>query len=133
MKILLDTCVWGGAVAELRSAGHDAVWVGEWAHDPGDDEILAHAHEQQRVLVTLDKDFGEIAILRRVAHSGIVRLVSFSARQQASACMDVLSRYGDELIVGAIVTAEPGRVRIRPPEPPEVSGEADQPGNEECK
>ena len=29
MKILLDTCVWGGVVQELRTAGHDLVWAGE--------------------------------------------------------------------------------------------------------
>ena len=29
MNILLDTCVWGGAKAELQSAGHDVVWTGE--------------------------------------------------------------------------------------------------------
>lgn len=59
MKLLLDTCIWGGAVPELRAAGHDIEWAGEWARDPGDDEILAIANGEQRILVTLDKDFGE--------------------------------------------------------------------------
>ena len=35
MKILLDTCVWGGVVQELRAAGHDVVWTGDWQEDPG--------------------------------------------------------------------------------------------------
>jgi hypothetical protein len=35
MRLLLDTCVWGGAVNELRSAGHDGIWAGEWDQDPG--------------------------------------------------------------------------------------------------
>lgn len=116
MKVLLDTCVWGGAVADLRAAGHDVEWVGEWPDDPGDDEILAHAVQEQRLLITLDKDFGEIAILRQRPHCGILRLVNFSARQQAAVCIDVLFRYGDELSAGAIITAEPGRLRVRPPE-----------------
>jgi hypothetical protein len=33
MKILLDTCVWGGVVQELRAAGHDVVWVFLTTHD----------------------------------------------------------------------------------------------------
>ncbi len=33
MKILLDTCVWGGVVQELRAAGHDVVWAGDWQED----------------------------------------------------------------------------------------------------
>jgi Domain of unknown function (DUF5615) len=61
MKILLDSCVWGGAKAELSSLGHDVIWCGEWDADPGNDEILAHAFKEGRVLVTLNKDFGELA------------------------------------------------------------------------
>ena len=64
MKILLDTCVWSGARQDLVEAGHDVIWAGEWDEDPGDEEILARAHSQGRVLVTLDKDFGELAIVR---------------------------------------------------------------------
>ena len=116
MRLLLDTCVWGGAVSELQSAGHDVVWTGNWPEDPGDEEILAFAHREGRILVTLDKDFGELAIVRRTPHSGIVRLVNLSARRQAIACLHVLELYGEELESGAIVTAEPGRLRIRPAE-----------------
>jgi predicted nuclease of predicted toxin-antitoxin system len=56
MRVLLDTCVWGGAKTELAKAGHDVVWMGDFAPDPGDEEILAQAYREQRVLVTLDKD-----------------------------------------------------------------------------
>jgi predicted nuclease of predicted toxin-antitoxin system len=92
------------------------VWAGSWAEDPGDEEILRRAHADGRVLATLDKDFGEIAIVRGVAHSGIVRLVEVRAREQGRALADVLARRGDELRAGAIVTVEPGRIRVRPAE-----------------
>ena len=59
MKVLLDTCVWGGALRHLETAGLDVVWTGSWPEDPGDEEILAFTHKEQRVLVFLDKDFGE--------------------------------------------------------------------------
>jgi predicted nuclease of predicted toxin-antitoxin system len=116
MKILLDSCVWGKARAELAAAGHDAVWCGDWPRDPGDEEILTQAHAEGRVLVTLDKDFGELAVLRGLPHGGIVRLVNISAHQQAVVCLRVLALHGPELASGAIVTAEPGRLRIRLPE-----------------
>jgi predicted nuclease of predicted toxin-antitoxin system len=116
VKLLLDTCVWGGARLDLEAAGHDVVWTGNWPSDPGDEEILTYAHREQRILVTLDKDFGELAVVRGSPHSGIVRLVNTSARRQASVCQYVLERYGDALQSGAIITAEPGRLRIRPPE-----------------
>lgn len=113
MKLLLDSCFWGGAVGELTALGHDVEWSGTWPRDPGDAEILARAREANRVLVALDKDFGELAIVRGLPHAGIIRLVRFAARQQATACQQILERYGTELENCAIVTAELGRVRIR--------------------
>ena len=41
MKLLLDSCVWGGVRDALVASGHDVVWTGDWDEDPGDDEILA--------------------------------------------------------------------------------------------
>jgi predicted nuclease of predicted toxin-antitoxin system len=115
VKLLLDACVWGGAADQLAAAGHDVVWAGDWTEDPGDEEILARASRDGRVLVTLDKDFGELAIVRGQHHAGIVRLVDIGARQQAAVGLEVLIRHGEELLAGAIVTAEPGRMRLRPP------------------
>ena len=115
MKLLLDACVWGGARKELIAGGHDVVWAGDWPHDPGDDKIIDQALAEGRILITLDKDFGELAIVRGKAHRGIVRLVNISAKQQAGICAQVLARHGKELEAGAIVTAEPTRLRIRLP------------------
>src|SRR5579859_6681058 len=64
MQLLLDACVWSGAVEELRAAGHDVIYAADWSPDPGDEEILRRAHEQSRVLITLDRDFGELAAIR---------------------------------------------------------------------
>ena len=80
MKLLLDTCVWGG-VREIAATGHDLVWAGSWSEDPGDEEILASAERDGRVLVTLDKDFGELAVVRNQPHGGIIRLVDIAATQ----------------------------------------------------
>jgi predicted nuclease of predicted toxin-antitoxin system len=90
------------------------VWTGDLAQDPGDVQILAQAYQEQRVLVTLDKDFGELAIRQNLPHCGIVRLGSISARQHGIVSVQVVAQYGDELLKGAIVTVEVGRVRIRP-------------------
>lgn len=114
MRLLLDACVWGGAAGDLRAAGHDVVWAGDWAEDPGDEQVLARADREERVLVTLDKDFGEWAVLRRTPHRGILRLVGCRAAQQAPACARVLALHGAELLAGAVITTEPTRLRIRP-------------------
>lgn len=113
MKLLLDACVWGGAREELRALGHDVVWAGDWPEDPGDAEILARAHAEGRVLVTLDKDFGEIVVVHGVRHSGILRVVAQAAREQARTIARVLELHGGELADGALITAGAGRLRIR--------------------
>ncbi len=77
MKVLLDACLSPEAKSQLEAAGHDVVWAGDWREDPGDTAILSQAYQQERVLVTLDKDFGELGVLREARHCGIVRLVIF--------------------------------------------------------
>jgi predicted nuclease of predicted toxin-antitoxin system len=114
MKVLLDSCVWGGAKQTLAVAGHDVVWSGDWPEDPGDEEILAQAHGEGRVLVTLDKDFGELAVVYGKPHSGILRLVNLPARQQGPVCVRILALHGAELQAGAIITADAYKLRIRP-------------------
>ena len=113
MKLLLDTCVWGGAVQRLREWGHDVVWSGDWDTDPGDQEILRIAHQEGRVLITLDKDFGELAIVFRYPHAGILRLAGIPSRQLAYSVQSVLEGYGEALEQGAIVTLDQDRLRIR--------------------
>ena len=117
MKLLLDTCVSPRTCAALAAAGHDVLWSGNWDPDPGDEEILAVARRESRILITLDKDFGELAVVFGLPHCGIVRLVDIDPQQQTTACEHVLSRHGEELIAGAIATVERHRTRLRPPEP----------------
>lgn len=116
-KILLDSCVWSGVRDELLAAGHDVDWVGDWPADPGDEEILARAQADSRIVVTLDKDFGEMIVRGKIAHNGILRLVDTPPRQQGSVCQQVLSLHAEELRKGAIVTASTFRIRIRAAEP----------------
>lgn len=116
MKLLLDNCVWNKSREHLQTAGHDVVHIGGWSEDPGDEELLRRAHAENRVLVTLDKDFGELAVVRAQPHVGIIRLAGIPARRQGPVCAIVLERYGSLLARGAIVTVEPGRIRVRSPE-----------------
>jgi predicted nuclease of predicted toxin-antitoxin system len=113
VKVLLDTCVWGGVQQVLKAAGHDVIWAGDWDKDPGDEEILSIAHQEGRVLVTLDKDFGELAVLFGRPHSGILRLVNLSSQEQGIICVKVLKDYRINLAHGALITAERDRVRVR--------------------
>jgi len=116
MRVLLDSCVGSGIAVVLQGAGHDVLRVSDFGPDTGDVRVLALAREQDRVLITLDKDLGELAIVRRLPHCGIVRLVNSSTAKQGSACLHVLEAYEHALIEGSIITVEPDRIRIRTPE-----------------
>lgn len=63
MRLLLDTCVSPRTRDALLATGHDAVWTGDWDADPGDEAILEFAYRESRILITLDEDFGELAVV----------------------------------------------------------------------
>lgn len=115
MKILLDSCIWGGARINLINANHDVKWVGDFLTDPGDTAIIQLAFNEKRILITQDKDFGELAVFRGMTHCGIIRLVGFSALEQGSISAQILEKYKSELSQNSILTVEPTRVRVRLP------------------
>ncbi len=115
MKLLLDACMSPGAVKQLRDAGHDVSWMCDWGRDPGDEAILARAAAEGRVLVTLDNDFGELAVARRQTHAGIVRLVEDSVWKHAELCEQVLARHAPELARGGVAVVERRRIRVHMP------------------
>ncbi len=99
----------------LVAAGHDVTAAIDWPRDPGDEEILSAAQSEGRVLVTLDKDFGELVIGKGRLHHGIIRLVNLASHQQAASCVHVLEAHPEDLMNGAIITVEAGRLRVRTP------------------
>ncbi|MFP4504142.1 MAG: DUF5615 family PIN-like protein [Cyclobacteriaceae bacterium] len=113
MKVMLDSCVWGGAGKVLQTAGYDVIWIGDFLKDPGDEAIITLAFEQDRVLITLDKDSGELAVVKGMPHHGIVRLVDHAGREQGPVCVQVLHKYRDDLVKGALITVDKQKVSVR--------------------
>ena len=75
MRILADENVAGDVVAALRHSGHDVAWILTEAPSSRDRDILIRATAEDRVLVTADKDFGELAFRSDMqAPSGVVLL-----------------------------------------------------------
>lgn len=116
MKLLVDACAGRRLAGFLGRAGHDVVFVGDWGKDPGDDEILAIARVEQRVIITRDKDFGTLAVRDKLPSCGIVRLVELPPVREVELCIEVLSRHTTELARGALITMDSHRVRLREPE-----------------
>ena len=73
MRILADENFAGDAVIALRERGHDVAWVRSDAPGSSDLEVIARAQAEGRVLVTFDKDFGELVFRSGLsASSGVV-------------------------------------------------------------
>jgi predicted nuclease of predicted toxin-antitoxin system len=86
VKVLVDSCIASSVAPALSSAGHDVECVSDWPADPGDAEVLGRAKASGRVVLTLDKDFGDLVVVRGQAHAGIVRLVGFSTGKHRCCC-----------------------------------------------
>jgi uncharacterized protein with PIN domain len=61
MRFLADENFPANAVKELKAAGHDVIWVRTAAPGSRDEDILALAAREERIILTFDKDFGELA------------------------------------------------------------------------
>jgi predicted nuclease of predicted toxin-antitoxin system len=60
MKFLIDQCAGRGLADWLRSNGHDSVYSAALGPDPGDLALLQRAVSEERILVTIDTDFGRL-------------------------------------------------------------------------
>ena len=114
MRFLLDQSADARLVAWLTQRGHDAVRIGH-DHPPGlpDEEVLAIATREERILITDDRDFGELVFRRRHPHAGVIylRLASYSFALTAARLNDVLTHHGSRLDRFLVVT--PASVRER--------------------
>lgn len=68
MEFLLDSCISSFAVDALKNAGFRVLWIPELGTDPGDDAIIQKAFYENLVLVTADKDFGELVFIFNKPH-----------------------------------------------------------------
>ena len=115
MRFLANENFPGDAVAALKAAGHDIVWVRAVAPGSKDEDILAWAEREARVLLTFDKDFGELAWhVGLPASSGVVlfRVPMPAAGEVGAVLAARISERTDW--TGHFTVIEPGRIRMRP-------------------
>jgi predicted nuclease of predicted toxin-antitoxin system len=98
MYVLADENFPRSAVEALRSRGHDVLWVRTSLPGISDNDVLARAAADSRLLVTFDKDFGEMAFRAKLPIDvGIVlfRIPPISATTVARAVVSVLESRND--------------------------------------
>jgi predicted nuclease of predicted toxin-antitoxin system len=101
----------------LRSDGHDVVFIAEF--DPGieDEAVLLRSRESNSVLLTADKDFGELVFRQHLLHSGIVliRLAGLKPETKAELVATAFAQHVDDSNLGfAVLSRRAIRLRKRP-------------------
>ena len=115
MRLLADECCDPRLVATLRGAGYDVLRVLEGDCDVDDEAILALCQALDRILITEDKDFGELAIRYGKPLPGLIllRFTPAHRHRKANVLSTLLADHGARL-VGRCAVVDERRVRFRP-------------------
>ena len=114
LKLFADEHVPGLVVRELRAAGHDVSWGAEHGQGAPDENRIAEAHAEGRVILTEDKDFGAWVIGRNYASHGLIRydLFGLGRDTKPARIIEALAEIGED-VAGLAMVIEHARIRRR--------------------
>ena len=116
MNFVADESVDQQIVAHLREDGHAVWYIVETGPGASDAEVLELARCKGTILLTADKDFGEMVFRQRQVTEGVIfiRLAGQSQKRKAEIVSSAVRRHGEELF-RAFSVITPGGIRIRKP------------------
>jgi predicted nuclease of predicted toxin-antitoxin system len=114
MQILADENIPGSVVQRLRDTGHDVLWIRDTSPGIADDEIMRIAVEEQRIIITFDKDFGELAVTGQGQNPPAIILLRISKPSPATTAETVNQILnGREDWVGHLTVIDDNHIRMR--------------------
>jgi predicted nuclease of predicted toxin-antitoxin system len=115
VRWLIDECVDADLVALLQKSGHEVVYMSDVEPRAPDTEVMNRADREDRLLLTEDKDFGDLVFRQARPVPGIVLLRIDSARRlrKGPRLLAAVERFGDTLF-GRYTVIEDARFRSRP-------------------
>ena len=113
MRFLVDESCDFAVVRALHAAGHDVVAVAEIAPRAEDEMVIELALRAGRLLLTEDKDFGQLVYAAGHATGGVIllRFPAMARGSLADAVLKLVTERGEQL-VGRFVVVQPGRIRM---------------------
>jgi predicted nuclease of predicted toxin-antitoxin system len=115
MRFLVDECTGPAVAGWLRKQSHEVFSIYDESRGMSDNDILNKAYSQNWILITNDKDFGEMIYREKRSHHGVVflRLQDERAVSKIEALQKLLEGYTNQLLDRFIVVTE-SYVRIGP-------------------
>jgi len=115
VKFLVDECCDTELVSLLRSEGHDVVYIMEFQPGALDKDVLEKAFIENRVLLTEDKNFGELIYrLKKPAYGVILLRFEVSERYlKWPRLKQLIDKYSVKL-KGFFVVIDCTKIRFRP-------------------
>jgi len=116
VNFVADESVDQQIVARLREEGHSVWYIVETGPGASDKDVLELANHKGAILLTADKDFGEMVFRQRRLTEGVIfiRLAGQSQNRKAEIAVSTIKRHGEELF-RAFSVITPGGIRIRKP------------------
>jgi predicted nuclease of predicted toxin-antitoxin system len=115
MRLLANENFPFDAVIALRKTGHDVAWIREDARGSNDEQVLARGQDEERILITFDKDFGELAFRSKLpAANGVIlfRISAPSSQHVAQVAVQAIASRTDW--AGHFSVIEDDRIRMTP-------------------
>jgi predicted nuclease of predicted toxin-antitoxin system len=113
MKFLVDECIGPTVARWLQKNNYDVISVYDDLPGIDDDSVLEKAFLETRILITCDKDFGEMIFKNKMQHCGVIflRLIDERPSQKINVLDSILKNYAQELFCNFVVATEKG-IRI---------------------
>ena len=113
MRFLADESCDFAVVRALRAAGHDVLAVAEAERGADDRRVIELARSDSRLLLTEDRDFGQLVFAAAKMSSGVlfVRYPALARGELTPAILKIVAERGDSLY-GAFVVVAPRRIRV---------------------
>nr|VFK20601.1 MAG: Predicted nuclease, contains PIN domain, potential toxin-antitoxin system component [Candidatus Kentron sp. LPFa]VFK34550.1 MAG: Predicted nuclease, contains PIN domain, potential toxin-antitoxin system component [Candidatus Kentron sp. LPFa] len=114
MKFVADESLDAGIVSRLRQDGRDVLDITEMAPGIPDTEVLRIANNHSALLLTADRDFGELVFRRHLISNGVIliRLPGISTKHKTKIVSSAIARHSGELR-NSFVVITAGTIRIR--------------------
>jgi predicted nuclease of predicted toxin-antitoxin system len=115
MKFLFDQSADFRLIPHLRERGHDVQAIS--CHYPSglpDEDVLAIARKEKRILVVADRDFGELIFQQTRVHAGVIffRLPGAKLQTKLERLNAVFAEHAEELKLGKFLVVTPGQIRV---------------------